>query len=515
MKNKPFLIIICLAAVLTGISISLKNKNASSMNQIFNPFSKDEPAGSRKDKNIQSEKKISLDEASRLALENSLDIQIARFDTYRARTSLKNAESIFDTFLNAETSYRNNSKRSSTTLQDTQTVTNIYSIGLEKTLPEGSTLEINLEDSRVSSNLSTTALKPYHEAAVEVSLTQSLGKNFFGLADRAGIKTTRIDIMNAEYTSLTAIENILCDVQTAYWNLTFKNEELKIKSEMLEEAKKLLNIYKEKYEKGLVESVDLLAAQANVGARENDTLLSQLEKEITKNNLLFLLNEGNTSIEIEPSDSLTITPYNVDIYQELKEALLYRRDYKTIANQLKSLNIDIAVKKNALWPEIDLEASFTKNGIKSTLQDSWKDISSENNSEVYVGVSFKMPIENRLSKSDLKEAKLHKEQLLLSFKRTERLILKEIHNKTQKINNLKSRLMLLDSIAELQQNKLIEEMKHLSYGRSNSDTIIRYENDLLQARLNLASTLLNYHISLIELDAAKNTLLDKYWNGEL
>jgi len=514
-KNKPLLVIVCLAIVLTGIFVSLKNKNASSSNQIFNPFSRNKPVNGKKGENIHSKKEISLDEASRLALENSLDIQIAKFDAYRARTSLENAKSIFDTFLSAETSYQNNSKRASTTIQDAQTVTNIYSIGFEKTFPEGSTLEVDLKDSRVSSNLSTTALKPYHEAAVEVSLTQSLGKNFFGLADRAEIKTTKIDIINSEYTSLTAIENILRNVQTTYWNLTFKNEELKIKSEMLEEAKKLLNIYKKEYERGLVESVDLLAAQANVGARENDVLLSQLEKEIAKNNLLFLLNESDTSIEIEPGDSLTITPHDVDMYKELKEALLYRRDYKIIANQLKSLDIDIAVKKNALWPEIDLEASFAKNGIKSTLQDSWKDISSENNSEVYVGISFKIPIENRLSKSELKEVKLHKEQLLLSLKRTERLILKEIHNKTKKINNLKSRLMLLNSIVELQQNKLIEEMKRLRYGRSNSDTIIRYENDLLKARLNLASTLLDYRISLIELNAAKNTLLNKYWTGEL
>ena len=49
--------------------------------------------------------KLSLKGVSDLALANSLDIQIAKFDAYRERTSLKKEESIFDTFLKAHVSY--------------------------------------------------------------------------------------------------------------------------------------------------------------------------------------------------------------------------------------------------------------------------------------------------------------------------------------------------------------------------------------------------------------------------
>ncbi|MDP8233652.1 MAG: TolC family protein [Candidatus Saelkia tenebricola] len=511
--NNKTIAAIILPLILIGTIFTLsKHNNAFSMNQITNILDEKKTHFEENDNTIRS---ISLDEASKLALKNSLDIQIAKFDLYRKRTSLSETESIFDTFLNTEASYKNNGKKTSTTFLDTHTITNLYSIGLEKKFPTGSTLEIELEDTRVSSNLSTAALKPYHEATAGISITQSLGKNFFGLADRGEVKITQIDIINSEYTSLNTIENILYNTQKAYWNLVLKNETLKIKLKMLKESQKLLNIYKEHYERGVVESVDLLAAQANVGSRKNDLLLSELEKEIAKNNLLFLLNEIDTSVDIIPHDSLTITPHNVDTYKELKEALLYRRDYKIIENQLKSLNIDIAVKKNALWPEIDMKASFAKNGIRSELQNSWKNISNENNSELYLGISFKIPIENRLSKSELKETELHKEQLLISFKRTERLILKEIHNKTQEINNLKERVSLLNAIKELQKNKLAEEMKRLNYGRSNSDTVIRYEDDLLQASLNLAKTLFDYRINIIELNVIKNTLLNKYWNDKL
>ena len=74
----------------------------------------------------------------------------------------------------------------------------------------------------------------------------------------------------------------------------------------------------------------------------------------------------------------------------------------------------------------------------------------------------------------------------------------------------------LSSIArQIPEDKLNEEMRRLGYGRSSSDIIIRYEEDLIQARLDLARSLFDYRLSLVALDLIKNTLLDQYWSDEL
>ncbi len=464
---------------------------------------------------ISSVKQISIADVTRLALENSLDIQIARIDVYKERTSLGKAKSIFDTFVNSGASYKDDKKKSATTLSRTKTATNEYSLGVEKKLPTGSSLKIDTEHSLIDANSSSSAINNYNESSFKFSLNQSLGKNFFGLTDRSNIKITKINIDNAEYSSLDEIENTLYKAQAAYWNIVLKEEELNIKSDMLKEAEKLYSVYKENYERGTAEKGDLFAVEANMRARKNEVLIARLEKEIAKNNLLFLLNEEDTHIQLEPLDSLITTLYCVDVYETLREAVLHRRDYKIIKNKIESQNIDIKTKKNALWPEIDLEASFLKNGLASNYQDSWNETVDRNNYEFFTGITFRIPLGNRSAKADLEKAKLNKEQLLLFLKRTERLILKEINNKVKEVNSLKNQVELLTSISELQKNKLKEEMKHLGYGRSNSDTIIRYEEDLLQASLNLASSSFKYRVSLIDLDLAKNTLLNKYWKDAL
>ncbi len=465
--------------------------------------------------NTSSLKQISIADVTRLALQNSLDIQIARIDAYKERTSLGKAKSIFDTFLNSGASHDDDKRKSPITFSRAKTTTNKYSLSVEKKLPTGSSLKIDAEHSLVDSNSASSAINNYNGSNIKFSLNQSLGKNFFGLTDRSGIKITKINIDNAEYSSLDEIEKALYKAQAAYWNIVLKEKELDIKSDMLKKAEKLYSIYKENYERGTVEKTDLFAVEANMRTRKNEMLIAHLEKEIAKNNLLFLLNEEDTHIQLQPVDSLVTTPHCVDMYKILEEAISHRRDYGIIKNSIESQNIDIKIKKNALWPEIDLEASFLKNGLASNYQDTWNETAEESNYEFFTGIIFRIPLGNRSAKADLEKAKLNKDQLLLFLKRTERLILKEINNKVKEVNSLKSRIELLSSISELQENKLKEEMKNLSYGRSSSDIIIRYEEDILQARLNLASSLFKYRISLIDLDLAKNTLLNKYWKGVL
>jgi len=458
---------------------------------------------------------ISFEEVTQLALDNSLDIQIAKYDAYIKQTSLFKAESIFDTYFNVNAGYFDDTTKQPSVVFGTATGQTNYNFGISKKLPSGTEIAINAGDARNFTNSPFATLNPYHEASAGISLKQPLGKNFFGLADRAGIKITKIDIENAQYSSLEDIEQALYNAQVAYWKFVLKCEELKIREGILQKSQKLYDIYKEKIKIGMVEEVDVVAVEANLEIRKADVLIAELEKEQAKNELLFALNIDDLSIELAPRDSLDIGPLSVDLYQALTDAINNRRDYKQIKNQLLANDINIVVAKNALWPKFDLEASFTRNGLDRKYKPAWEGISDKNNRELFVGITLEFPLENRNSKGDFEEARLQKEQNLLSLKRTERLIFKEIHNQVKQVNTLKEQVSLYEKTSLLQAKKLEEELKRLKYGRSNSDFIIRYGEDVLNAKLGLAQVLFAYRVSLVDLELVKQTLLDKYWRQEL
>ena len=457
---------------------------------------------------------LSLNDVTKLALENSLDIQIAKFDVYIERTSLEKAESIFDTIFDGEFSYTHDRSQPLSTLAGEETKEQKFSLGLEKKIPSGTTFGLDLIGTKTRTDSTISPLNPYHEALVELSITQELGKNFFGLADRSGIKITKIDIANAEFTSLDVIEIALSDAQKAYWNFVLKTEELLIKEDMRLKAQKLYNIYQDRFSLGLTEESELLAIEALLKTRQSDVETANLEKETAKNELLFLINRGDFERSISVKDSLACKAQRVNLYQSLKNATENRRDYQRIKNDLKSNDIDIVVKRNALWPQIDLEATFSRNNLDSVRSQAWGNLG-ESNDAFTVKLNFKVPLENREAQAGLRQANLEKKRSLLKFKRLERLILQELNDKVNQVNTMQNQVKLFESTLKIHKKKLAKQIKRLESGRSDANTLIDYEEDLLNARLKLVEYFFKYRRSIIDLDLAKNTLLDKYWQEPL
>ncbi len=458
-----------------------------------------------------------IDEAgvADLALTNSLDIQIARFDASIKRTELMEAESVFDTFLNAQAGYSDDQKDVASAFLGTKNTESEYSFGIEKKLPTGTTVNFTAGNVRTHTDSSFSTVNPSHEATISATLTQNLGKNFFGIADRGLIRMTKLDIENTEYTSLTDIEAALFEVLRAYWNLVLKKESLRIRIEMRQQADRLYKIYENKLGMGMVEEVDMAEIRGHLRRLDVGVLNAGLDLVMAKNDLLFLLNVNNLRVELEPMDELDINPESVDLYNSLQVAVAARRDYRKMRNELEKNNVDLAVKKNALWPEIDLEASLTKNGIDSEYHNAWEKTTDADYRQFYVGLQVKLPLENRKARAQKKAVQLKKEQLLLSLKRIERLILRELNNQVTRVNTLKNEVELTREIVELQKVKLAQEHKRLEWGRSNADVMVRYEDDVLQAMLDEARALYTYRIGVLELARRQNILLDYYWKEGL
>jgi outer membrane protein TolC len=93
--------------------------------------------------------------------------------------------------------------------------------------------------------------------------------------------------------------------------------------------------------------------------------------------------------------------------------------------------------------------------------------------------------------------------------------LTNIVDSVRNCNILYNNTQIQKNIVSIQKNKLEEEEKRFRYGRSNTDTIIRYQDDLLNAKLLAEKAAYEYQLSLIDLALAENTLLDKYIKDKL
>ncbi|MBL7132167.1 MAG: TolC family protein [Candidatus Omnitrophica bacterium] len=474
---------------------------------------------------------LTLEEVSWLAISNNFDIQLAQFDAQFKETDIDKVSSIYDTLIEAEAKFRDNQSKSSSSFAGTRSETRDYNLGASQKFPTGTTLGLDFDNQRSWSNSGFVTVNPAYNSSAKLTIKQELGKNFFGIKDRSNIKITKIDIQNAQYTSLDKIEQMLSTTQKTYWKIALCLNVVKIRDNMLIKANELFQINKEKILKGIIEKPQLVASEANLRQKEIDLILAQNELEFHINELKLLLNLEDEDKAILPKENfdrssfLVVNPEHrqeidlvaqpIELSQALKIAFQRRRDYLRAKNEIDAKKIKLVMQENNLWPEINLEASISRNGLARHFSQAIEDISSEDNPEYFLSLKITFPLQNREARSEFNKAKLEKAKALLNFKKIERKILVEIKDNVRNCNILGQRAKKQKHVVKLQEEKLAAELKAYQYGRSDTDTVIRYQDDLLFSKLLYTQALLDYKEALIELAVKKNILLDRFWKDTL
>ena len=440
---------------------------------------------------------LSLDEVKALALKENIDIKIARLEALIESQNLGEELSLFDLFLNGKIEYSLDKKKPVSSLFGPREEVKKYSFGADKKTTTGTTYSFTSYLQRSWVQSAFYDMNPYYEGYAALTVTQALGKNFFGLQDRGSLKITKLQIKNSHLLSWSRIEADLVNVSKAYWQLVFKQEEIKIRRDLLKEAKKLYDIYSEKLENGLAELPEVLATKANVLAKENELAVAEQERQTLNNDIEFLLNLE--SVRVIPTDSLYEEAIDVDFSEWVKTAMRHRRDYRQAKNDIEIGKIDLSMKKNALWPEIDLEATFAKNNIDSRYKDVFAQLGRESRTEVSAGISVSFSLQNTKERAQCEKSLLRKAKAILAVKNIEKLILTQLMNSRVEISTLNDRLEKDKEIVLLQQKKLRAEEVRIKLGRSDSDTLIRYQNDVFNARLAQARRSLFYLFAEIDL----------------
>lgn len=452
---------------------------------------------------------LSLEDCIRYAVNNSFEVKLARLDLYIAETDLMYSEAVFDAFLYGGVSYSEDKRQELSVFSPDNDQTNNYYVGVSKTLPTGTEIKAQFGDTRTWSDSAFVSKNPAHAAELRLEAIQPIGKNAFGYIDRKTITLTKLSIKNADLQMQDRIEALIADTEKAYWSFVSTKRTLEIFTRMLERAKELYESDKRNFETGLIERGDLFGSEANVARREAEVLVAENRYKTQEENLKLIMNAPD-EMHIIPKDELKSDYEGKDIAGCLKEAFENRRDYMAGKRDIEIKGINLNIKKNEMWPEIDIYATMAMNGIEPEFKKAVGKTTVADNTYYYVGLEFTIPVENSAARSQLEKAGYEKESAIVSLKETERTIITEVSNAFSGVTSYKASLTYIKEAVLLQANKLKEEEKRFKYGRSSTKTIIDYQRDLLNAELEEAKFLLDYHQAQVDLARAMNSILEKY-----
>src|SRR5258708_590151 len=373
----------------------------------YNPIKIEEPGltnSPRIDQLIHDGKlELSLQEAVELALENSMDIVVARYNPWFADTSILKAKAggfgfgtlggvfgrstahiplldydplITSTFSIDDRNIPVNNPLTSGTgtglialtrlALHTSTFNTQYSQGFHT----GTTFFSFWDNTRSSSTSAANLFNPFVQSSIFVGFQQQLLNGFGRSVNTRNIRIANNNRKIADWAFAQQAITTVTNAITAYWELVFSRENVKVQQQAVTVANKLYNDNKKQLEIGTMAPLDVTRAESELATDRQNLIVAQtlqlqnqqiLKNAISKNplppNLVY--------VEIIPTE-LPSRPEAIEapsFEEAAKEAFVKRPELQEEALNLLNGEIDVKATRNALLPTATLSAQYSSVGL--------------------------------------------------------------------------------------------------------------------------------------------------------
>jgi outer membrane protein len=515
--------------------------------------------------------RISLQDAVELALENSLDIAVQRYYPWIADDSILKAKSgsfgygtpgasfsgstaninpfslnlvTFDPIVSSTTSIAdvsipiNNPFLSGTGtagLTGLKSHSTQFNNQYSQTFETGTNITVNWNNTR-SSSAAANFFNPSISSALSVSFSQPL-LNGFGLA--VGTRNIRIAKNNRKIADLAFAQQAITTVTntiTAYWELAFARENVKVQQQAVTVAQKLYEDNKKQLEIGSMAPLDVTRAESELATDRQNLIVAQtvqlqdeqiLKNAISKDPLAANLINVEIITTDQPKQPEAIETASFE--ESVKEAFAKRPDLQEQVLNLKNSDIDVKATRNALLPTLAIGGFYQSSGLAgnsaikgaSTIVSSGIPIVDANGNPISVGgvpifepafvtpttgtshegfttaqsqifhnqfpeyaaqLTLNLPLRNRSAQADNARALLVQRQLETQLQQLRNTALLDVRNTYIALTQGRAQVEAASKARELQQQTFDAEQKKYQLGASTVYLVIQTQRDLINAQ---------------------------------
>jgi outer membrane protein len=371
-----------------------------------------------------------------------------------------------------------------------------------------------------------------------VGFSQELLNGFGLLPNTRNIRIAKNSRKIADWQfTLQAITTVTNTI-TAYWELVFARENVKVQQQAVTVAEKLYNDNRKQLEIGTMAPLDVTRAESELATDRQNLIVAQtaklqqeqvLKNDIAKNPLAPNL----INVDIIPTDlPQRPEPVEAPSFEEaVKEAFAKRPDLQQQVLNLQNGDIEVRATRNALLPTATLVAQYGTVGlggnqpilgaarlaasaspvvngagvpvviapnigpiflptisqaVTGTKSGGFGDASSQvfhNNFPDYsVSVSLNVPLRNRQAQADNQRAILTQRQLEAQMQQLKNAALLDVRNTYIALEQDRARVEAASKARELQQQTFDAEQKKYQLGASTVYLVIQTQRDLISAQ---------------------------------
>jgi len=471
---------------------------------------------------------LTVDQAVELAMKNNPDLAASRLDTQIGDTRVAGARSAFNPAFTSYVNRNNALQPPSSFLFPIATRNDVMSsnVGLAQQLPWfGTSYSVGWTTAHTDSDSFLQSYNPLLQSGLSIEVSQPLFRNLFTDASRMQVATSRIDRAIADTRLRETMVHTSAAVKTAYWNLVAARDNVAAKQSAVDLAQELARVNKAKVDVGQAPPLDLVSAQAEVAADQEQLIVAQTGVKQAEDALRMLIfdttDRASWNVPITPVDAPALSTVTPDLDAAVTNALRDRADLVRARKDIDSAQETLKFTRNQRLPDVRLNASYQANGLGGTQvlrtggfpgtivgPGAVTDFGSVLNqlfTHTYptwtVGVTINYPIGLSSEEASYARARLEREQSNDRLKSAEARAVQQVRDAGWKIDMNAKRIETTRAARELAEQRLDAERKRFEVGMSTSFLVIQAQRDLAQAKTSELSAVLAYDLALVDFEA--------------
>jgi outer membrane protein TolC len=368
---------------------------------------------------------------------------------------------------------------------------------------------------RYSSNATTAEFNPEFYSGLSVGFTQNLlngfGRRANGVFIRQGPNTLKFATSKFRQAVITQVAAVM----STYYDLLADAEKIRVAQEGLQNAQKLLENNQTELKIGAVAQYDVLRSQEEVALRKQDLLAAgntfSQDAQSLKAKISKSFNKELATADIVPTDKLP-EPHPDDVPsldEAMREAGNHRPEIEQADLNLRNQDYVVQQTRNALLPQLQAFASYNLMGLGGAIRPTFGNIFGNDYPNISYGVTLGIPLRNRIAQADAARARIEQRQFQMTLQQAKNQAVWDVAKAVSAVEQAKSQLDAATNLEAISRQVLGMQQQKFTLASATVEEVITAQSNLANAQGNVVTARAAYAKALIQFEQATGTLLDR------
>ena len=389
------------------------------------------------------------------------------------------------------------------------------STGYSQGFLTGTSVFVSGSSSSLSSNTRTSIFNPEYVSDVFVGVSQHLLRGFGAKSNNRFIRIARNDVKYSASVFHQDVMLAVAAVQSAYYELLADQDNIRVAEGGLVYAQKLLTDNQAQAKTSPTAEYNVLRSEEEVALRQQDLLAARntfsQDAQSLKSKISRSFNEQLAAVDVVPTDRLP-EPRTTDVpslADALKEAAKRRPEIEQVELNLLNQQIVIQSIHNSLLPSLDVYASYYAAGLAGSLGPTLTNISHDDFPNYSYGVRLDVPIRNRTAQGDAARAQLEQRRLQMKLQDARNQAVWDVNKAVSAVAQSRDQFEAALKLASLAQEVLKMHQRKYTPASVMLEDVITAQRNVAIAEGRVVRARATYAKTLIQYGQATGTLLER------